>query len=158
MRLPRRFADLRIRYKLLISYSAVFILSLTIGSVIIYHFVKATIESNMESELKNTTQTILSMVRTSAAVSIQNHLRAVAEKNREIARHFYEQAQAGTMPMPEAKALVEEIMLSQSIGTTGYIYCLDSDGVMVLHPEKALLGVDLSGHDFINRQKARKEG
>jgi len=158
LRLSRRFADLRIRYKLLISYSAVFILSLTIGSVIIYHFVKATIESNTESELKNTTQTILSMVRTSAAVSIQNPLRAVAEKNREIARHFYEQAQAGAMGMPEAKALTREIMLSQSIGKTGYIYCIDSDGVMVTHPEKELLGVDLSNHDFIKRQKANKVG
>ncbi len=158
MSLPRRFADLRIRYKLLISYAAVFVLSLTIGSVILYHFVKATIENNIESELKNTTQTILSMVRTSASVSIKNHLRAVAEKNKEIARHFYKQALAGAMTMPEARALTKEIMLSQPIGKTGYIYCINSEGIILLHPENALIDADLSDYAFIVDQKARKSG
>ena len=78
LQLSRRFADLRIRYKLLISYSAVFVLSLSIGSIIMFHFVKAAIQANIESELKNTTQTILNMVKTSAGVSIKNHLRAMA--------------------------------------------------------------------------------
>ena len=158
MNLFPRFADLRIRYKLLLSYSAVFILSLTIGSVIIFSFVKSTIESNIESELKNTTQTILNMVRTSASVSIQNHLRAVAEKNREIAHHFYQQALAGDLTMSEARARTQEIMLSQTIGKTGYIYCIDSNGIILIHPEKALIDVDLSKHAFIADQKARKEG
>ena len=36
MRRPGRFSDLRIRYKLLISYSAVFILALAVGSAVIY--------------------------------------------------------------------------------------------------------------------------
>ena len=66
LNLSRRFSNLPIRYKLLISYSAVIILSLAIGSSIIFSFVKEAIEANIESELKNTTQTILNMVRTSA--------------------------------------------------------------------------------------------
>ena len=84
---------------MLISYSAVFVLSFSIGSGIIYAFVKEAIETNIESELTNTTQTILNMVRTSAGVSIKNHLRAVAEKNRDIAQHFYRQALAGSFSM-----------------------------------------------------------
>jgi PAS domain S-box-containing protein len=158
LNLARRFADLRIRYKLLISYSAVFVLSLTIGSVIIYFFVKAVIETNIESELKNTTQTILNMVRTSAGVSIKNHLRAVAEKNREIAQHFYRQALAGSLTMEEAKNRTRDVMLSQTIGKTGYIYCIDSQGVILIHPESALIHVDLSEYGFITDQKARKVG
>lgn len=156
--LSRRFADLRIRYKLLISYSAVFVLSLTIGSGIIFSFVKTAIETNIESELKNTTQTILNMVRTSAGVSIKNHLRAVAEKNKEIAQHFYWQALAGTLSMAEAQRLTREVMLSQTIGKTGYIYCIDSHGVILIHPENALIKVDLSDYSFIADQKARKVG
>jgi two-component system NtrC family sensor kinase len=156
--LSRRFADLRIRYKLLISYSAVFVLSLTLGSVIIFSFVKESIKTNIESELKNTTQTILNMVRTSAGVSIKNHLRAVAEKNREIAQHFYREALAGNISMDEAKDRVREVMLSQTIGKTGYIYCIDSNGVILIHPESALIHVDLSPYPFIAEQKVRKVG
>ena len=158
LNLSRRFADLRIRYKLLISYSTVFVLSLTIGSIIIFHFVKSAIEANIESELKNTTQTILNMVRTSASVSIKNHLRAVAEKNREIAHHFYRQALDGRMSMSEAQDRTRDVMLSQTIGKTGYIYCIDSGGIILIHPEKALINVDLSEHAFIAEQKVRKIG
>jgi two-component system, NtrC family, sensor kinase len=158
LNLSRRFADLRIRYKLLISYSALFILSLTIGSGIIFSFVKQAIEANIESELKNTTQTILNMVRTSAGVSIKNHLRAVAEKNREIAHYFYQQAMAGTFSMEAAKRRSRDVMLSQTIGKTGYIYCIDSHGVILIHPESALIQADLSDYSFIADQKIRKNG
>jgi PAS domain S-box-containing protein len=158
LNLARRFADLRIRYKLLISYSTVFLLSLTIGSVIIFFFVKDAIETNIESELKNTTQTILNMVRTSAGVSIKNHLRAVAEKNREIAQHFYNKALAGAISMEEARRQTREVMLSQTIGKTGYIYCINSQGVIQIHPENELLQVDLSENAFIVEQKVRKVG
>jgi len=158
VRLSRRFSDLRIRYKLLISYSAVFILSLTVGSAIIFSFVKEAIEANIESELTNTTQTILNMVRTAADVSIKNHLRAVAEKNKEIAQHFYRQAQEGALSMEAAKSRTREVMLSQTIGTTGYIYCIDSHGVILIHPEPALVNADLSEYGFIADQKKRKVG
>ena len=158
LNLSRRFSDLRIRYKLLISYSAVIMLSLAIGSGIIFSFVKEAIETNIESELKNTTQTILNMVRTSAGVSIKNHLRAVAEKNREIAQHFYRKAVAGVMSMEEAKRRTRDVMLSQTIGKTGYIYSIDSHGVILIHPEHALVRVDLSDYSFIADQKIRKVG
>jgi len=158
LNLSRRFADLRIRYKLLISYSAVFVLSLTVGSGIIFTFVKETIETNIESELTNTTQTILNMVRTSAGVSIKNHLRAVAEKNKEIAQYFHRQALDGAISMEAAKQRTREVMLSQTIGTTGYIYCIDSQGVILIHPEPALIHVDLSDYGFIADQKKRKVG
>lgn len=156
--MSRRFSDLRIQYKLLISYSAVFLLSLSIGTVVIFFFVKATIEENLESELKNTTQTVLNMVRTSAGVSIKNHLRAVAEMNREIAEDFYERALAGNISMQEARRRVRAIMLSQTIGKTGYIYCISSQGVIQIHPQKELNQVDLSEYAFIVDQKKRKEG
>ncbi|WP_054692048.1 hypothetical protein [Desulfosarcina cetonica] len=71
---------IRIRHKLLISYSIVLILSISIGSSFIYIVVRDQITAGLESELQNTTTAILNMVKTAAAVSIKNHLRAVAEK------------------------------------------------------------------------------
>ena len=72
--------NLPIRYKMLLSYSTVFILSITISSAVIYSIVRDTIKANIESELKNTSAAILNMVQISASVAIKNHLRAVGGK------------------------------------------------------------------------------
>ena len=123
MRIMRRFSDLKIRHKLLVGYSAIFILSSILASTTIYHFVRRTIEANIESELQNTTTTILNMVRNAANVSIKNYLRAVAEKNRDIVTSCYQQYQAGLLSEARAMAMARKVLLSQTIGKTGYIYC-----------------------------------
>ncbi len=58
----RSFHNLSIRYKLLLSYSAVYILAIILGSAIIYSLVRTMIEVNIENVLKNSTATILAMV------------------------------------------------------------------------------------------------
>jgi len=152
------FRDLRIQHKLLAGYSAVFILCIILGSMVVYSVVRETLESNIESELKNTTTSILNMVRTSAATSIKNHLRAVAEKNHDIAAYFHGQALAGHLTPNEARQRVAEIILSQSIGATGYVYCLDSTGIINVHPKQELIGANLSEYAFIREQTVRKDG
>ncbi|MDM8552333.1 cache domain-containing protein [Desulfobacterales bacterium HSG2] len=158
MKLSDFIRNLRIRHKLQLAYSCVFILAFAVGGMIIFSFVRDTIEKNIESELKNTTSAMLNMVRTSASVSVKNYLRAVAEKNRDIAGHFHGLYTRGELTEEEAKSMATEVLLSQTIGKTGYIYCIDSDGVIVLHPKKALLGVNLSEYGFIREQTVRKEG
>jgi PAS domain S-box-containing protein len=152
------FHDLRIRNKLLIAYSVIFFLTISFGSFTIYSFIRRNIASNIENELKNTTTTLLNMVRTSAAISIKNHLRAVAERNREIASHYYRLYQGGELTEAEARRQAGDVMLSQTIGKTGYIYCLTRDGIIDIHPKKELIGADLSEYAFIRDQKIRKEG
>jgi len=154
----RCFNNLSIRSKLLAGYITSFVLFLAISGLILYPIVRKTIETNIESELSITTKTILSMVRTAADASIKNYLRAVAEKNREIVEQFYTLSQQGTLSEQEAKDRAVSILLSQSIGTTGYIYCLDSTGVVRVHPMGALLGTDLTSNDFIREQLNKKEG
>ena len=158
MRLFGQFNDLRIRFKLLIIYSAVFVFSLALVSLIIHSFVRKTLEKNIESELQNTTTTILNMVKTAADVSIKNHLRAVAEKNREVVTYFHDQHLRGILDEATAKTRAQEVLLSQTIGKTGYIYCVNSNGVIEIHPKKGLLGADLSKHAFIVEQMNRKNG
>ena len=102
MHLLQSFRDLRIRHKLLAGYSVVFVLCLALGSMVVYSVVRHTLKHNIESELQNTTTTILNMVRTSADTSIKNYLRALAEKNRELVAYFYQQALDGTLTEDEA--------------------------------------------------------
>jgi PAS domain S-box-containing protein len=150
--------NLPIRYKMLLSYSTVFILSITISSAVIYSIVRDTIKANIESELKNTSAAILNMVQISASVAIKNHLRAVAEKNLEIVKYHYDFYVKGLLSETEAKNRAKGILLAQQIGVTGYIACVDSDGIMKIHPRSELEGVDFSDRAFIQDMIRRKQG
>ena len=152
------FKQFRIRHKLVISYSIVLILSIFLGSSFIYFFVRDKLTAGLESELNNTTTTILNMVKTAAAVSIKNHLRAVAEKNLEIIRYFYNQSQDGTMTSSAAQAMAAKILLSQTIGDSGYIYCIDSQGKVTVHPQPPLINTNVADFAFVREQRSRKIG
>ncbi len=150
--------DCPIRYKLLAGISAVCIAAVSLGSLASYTLMRRAIEARIESELTNSTQAILNMVKTGAAVSIRNRLRGVAEKNLEIVAYFYRQHQSGRLTEAEARSRAGEVLLSQTIGSSGYIYCIDSRGVCVLHPKPAIVGVDFSDRAFIQEQTSRKTG
>ncbi len=152
------FKGLQIRYKLLICYSIIFIVSVSMGSAFIYLLVRENIKKNIESELNNTTNAILNLVQTSTAVSIKNHLRAVAEKNLEIVRYYYQQSQKGTLTPDQARESAAGVMLSQTIGESGYIYCVDSFGIVRVHPQDKLLNTDVSGFAFVKEQLKLKRG
>lgn len=152
------FKSLEIRYKFLISFSIIFFLSMLLCSLFIYAFVKKNIEANIENELNNTTHMILNLVKTAASVSIKNHLRAVAEKNEEIVRSIYNQSVAGLMTETEAKERASTILLSQTIGTSGYIYCMNRHGTLVIHPRPDLIHLNLAQHAFVARQMKLRQG
>jgi signal transduction histidine kinase/CheY-like chemotaxis protein len=150
--------DLRIRYKLLFGYSGILLALSFLGGVATYAFVRNMVAANIQTELKTTTSTILSMVRTTAQTSIRNRLRAIAETNREIVAYFHNASERGFMDEKEAKKAAQTVLLGQTIGTTGYIYCLDSQGVIVMHPRPRLLGRNISEYEFIQDQMRRREG
>jgi len=152
------FNNLSIRSKLLVGYTTAFLFFLAVSGLILYPIVRKTIETNIENELRNTSKTILSMVKATTDASIKNYLRAVAEKNEEIVEQIYDLFKQGKLNEQEAKDRAAAILSSQHIGTTGYIYCLDSTGVMQVHPIAELLGPDLTQNDFIQKQLKIKAG
>lgn len=158
MRLMKSINNLGIRYKLLIGYASAFLIFFVIGGLIVYPIMHHAIRNNIENELNNTTKSILGMVKTATDVSIKNYLRAVAEKNLDIVEHFHESYQRGELSEEEAKQQASAILLSQRIGDTGYIYCLDSKGIIKVHPVIPLRGADLNNHEFIQEQLRKKEG
>jgi PAS domain S-box-containing protein len=152
------FALTKIRHKLLFHFTLLFALSLSLGFAAVYFIVHESLQKNIESELQNTTTTIYNLVQTSVAVSIKNYLRGAAEKNIEIIEGFYQESQQGKQTDEEARARAAAVLLSQTIGQSGYIYCLNSRGVVVVHPERSLIGSDVSNFSFINDVLASKRG
>ena len=152
------FIRTRLRHKLLFYYSLLFTLSLSIGFATVYVITRNTIEENIESELRNTTTTVYNLVKTSVTVSIKNYLRGAAEKNVEIISSFYQDYQKGLISEQEAKERATEVLLSQTIGHSGYIYCIDSRGIVVVHPQKPLLQTDVSDYFFVKDLLVKKPG
>lgn len=152
------FRKLPIRYKLILGYSSVFVFTLLLGSLVLYSLMRSTIEANTESELTNSTATILGMVRTAANGSIRNYLRAVAETNRQLVEKIYLDYKKGLLGEKQAKAKARAVLLSQTIGQTGYIYVIDSTGLAVVHPKEEVENHNFRSVSFIIQQVARKQG
>ena len=157
-KLIERFRNLGIRAKLLAGYITGFVLFFAISGVTIYPVMQNLIEANIESELTHNTEIIQSMVKATADASVKNYLRAVAEKNKDIVEQVYGLYKQGALSEADAKKRAAATLLSQRIGKTGYIYCLDSKGGIRVHPVGALVGADLAGHEFIQEQLRRKDG
>lgn len=157
-RLLQFLKNLKIRSKLLGGYTLIFILATLLGGTAVYRQVRTTIETNIESELTNATAAIQSMVGTAAATSIKNHLRAIAEKNREIIAGVHDDFRKGLITEDEAKALCRKIMFSQTIGKTGYVFCANSKGIAVEHPNPGVAGKDFADRGFVREMIRMKTG
>ncbi|WP_022664307.1 cache domain-containing protein [Desulfospira joergensenii] len=153
-----RFNSLEIRFKFLISFAIIFFLSMLFCNFFIYVYVRDNIEEQIESELTNTTRMIYNMVNTSVNVSIKNHLRAVAEKNLDIVRRLYEKAKAGEISEEEAQKRAADVVLSQTIGSSGYLYCLDSQGKVTVHPSTTLSGTNVADFEFVKQMTTVRQG
>ncbi len=157
---PKRFSlnGMRIRTQILL---VLFGLALPLFSLGIFLALEATEDAlgrRIEAELNNATVSIVHLVRTAASTSIKNYLRAAAEKNRDIAGHIYSGYESGRLSLEEAKRRIREVLLSQVIGQTGYIYCIDSEGHAAVHPRPAVEGQDQSRFAFVRRQIELKNG
>lgn len=140
MNLIRFFKSQGIRVKIITGYTSMFIFTSILGGMIIYFQVKNTITQNIQDELNNSTSAVLNMVKTAANVSAKNYLRAVCEKNKENIQAIYNRYISGEISESQAKNEARQILFSQTIGKTGYIYCVNSHGVPVQHPNPDVVG------------------
>lgn len=152
------FALTKIRHKLLFYYTLLFALSLLVGFATVYVIIRDSLQKNIENELQNTTTAIYNLVQTAATVSIKNYLRGAAEKNLEIIEAFYQESQQGMLTEADARKRATAVLLSQTIGESGYIYCLNSRGIVVVHPQPSLIGSDVSDFAFVKDVLAPKKG
>lgn len=158
MHLVQAFKNLRIRYKLLVGYTTVFLFVIVLAGITVYSMVKNSIQEHIEDQLATSTSTIVSMVETAADVSIKNNLRAAAERSREIVAGVYDLYESGFISERRAKWQAERLLMHEVIGETGYIYVLNSEGLVMIHPKPGVWLSDASDFEFVKEQTARKEG
>jgi signal transduction histidine kinase len=158
MKLRRPLIDLPIRYKIFAACAALFLPFAILAGIFSYSVMHKALAVQIDRELSNSTESMRNLVQTSVDLSIRNYLRSVAEKNREIVNLFYRQQLSGKLSETEARTRATEVLLSQKIDKSGYIYCLDSTGTITVHPEPGVLGRNLAEIPFIIEQMQRKNG
>ena len=154
----QKIRDMRLHFKLLAAYLGLTVTLFAVGGLGALYLTKRAIESSIESELGHSTRTIINMVQVAAHGAIKNYLRAVAERNLEIANHLYARYLSGQESEAQVREKIRSILLGQTIGKTGYIYCIDSKGVAVVHPRPRVVGNNWSHFEFIRKQITIKTG
>lgn len=142
----------------MVGYSSVFVVAGLFGSLIFYFSMRDTVETSIESELNNTTISILNMVHTAAQNAIRSYLRAIAETNLVVVRDLYDKQQRGIISEADARMEASRFITHQKIGTSGYVFCASSQGVAVVHPYPDVYGRSFLDRDFTKELVRRKEG
>jgi len=143
-----------IKLRLLYCYLLTFLILLFVGNTIFYFYFRANIVGKIESELNSSAVFMQNMIRATAKASAINHLRVIAEKNLDITIGLYHQE----ISENEAKKRAAEILKSQTIGETGFIYSVNSEGILQAHPDSNLLGQNLSTQTGRHPQIGKKHG
>ncbi|QJB56965.1 cache domain-containing protein [Pseudodesulfovibrio sp. zrk46] len=150
--------NLPLRQKLFLGTSLGTMLVVAATSLVLFGVLHSSVDRDIKNHLSNSTHSILNLVRTSVETAIRNHLRAIAEKNLEIVARFYSLSEKGILSEEEAKSQAAEVLLSQTIGQTGYIFCVSSKGIMEVHPKPGMQGADVSKFPLNKRQRNQKIG
>jgi len=123
-----------------------------------YYTSHRTITDLGTSGLTHLVDNTVNMVHQVTNQAVVNNLRAVVERNREVISYLYAEYKSGKITEDEAKARATGILLSQSIGSSGYIYCVDSTGTVQVHTKRALVGSNQSSFAFVREQLSKKQG
>lgn len=151
------FARSGLRLQLLLGYLVPLAALVGLGALVVYPALHRSIDQAALHELDTIQRTVLDLVRQVSDASIKNYLRGVGEKNRDIVAELQRLSQDGSLGEEEAKRRAASILTSQRIGSTGYIYCLNSAGLVQVHPVAAYIGDDYSRTATVKTMRASTE-
>ncbi|MFH2115800.1 MAG: methyl-accepting chemotaxis protein, partial [Spirochaetota bacterium] len=110
-------------------------------------------------ELDQTTALIAEVVRTYVDSSVRNYLIGRAESVRGMVGQYHARYLAGELTEAEALRQASDLILDPvggKVGDSGYLAGVSGTGVLVIHPRTP--GADASGHEFMRRAMAMKDG
>jgi methyl-accepting chemotaxis protein len=151
-------SNLSIRNKLFFGVQLIVVISVVLVGTICYTIAKGILNQTATAQLNNVVDLSYNSIKTAVDSSIKSHLRGIAEKNKDIVEYYYDLYKKGIMSEDAAKKAAGDIILAQKIGKSGYLYCVNSEGIIKVHPKAALLNTDLTKYDFIKEQKKSKLG
>ena len=104
------------------------------------------------AQLEDMTKTIRESIALASTAAIISTCSSIAKNSHQMVRFYYDQYQSGLLTEERAKKKAASYLLSHKIGETGYIYVLSTDGKVIVHPKRGIIGKDLRKYDFIQKQ------
>ncbi|MBM9538177.1 bifunctional diguanylate cyclase/phosphodiesterase [Desulfobulbus alkaliphilus] len=123
------------------------ILPLLLLSGLTLHHIVDRLHAGTRTGMEAAGTAIVDMIEASIDASIHAYLSAVAQKNLHIAEKYHQQYLEGEISEHQARRMVIDLFRAEQIGPSGYIYCLDSQGVIQLHPMTELTGKNVFEHE-----------
>ena len=143
--------DKSLSKKLILALLGISVFSIIIITLTIYFMMKMNVSFILSDDLKSKNNIIYDMINTGYE-DFESELTNIAENGTRITKSLV------ASNNPNAKKVAEEVLLSQKIGKNGYIYAINSQGVIQFHPKKELIGNNLIKHQFIKDSIKNKSG
>lgn len=150
--------DFSFSKKLLVILSSLIIIIILVMSFLLYNQTSNIIKNMANGELDKITTMNSNMIESSVDTAVKNYLRSIAETQLSLTKYYYNLVEEGELSEEEAKSKLNELVLTNKVGKSGYSYFLDSKGIIKVHPKEGVLGEDLTKYDFIKEQLKRKNG
>lgn len=139
-----REGSIRGRFILVVLLSTLpFFVAVTLTASLISLTSRARLQEHIESSTSNLHNLIDSMLRS----SIKSYLKSKIETGLDLV----ENSEEGTGP-------VIDTLLSLQVGETGYFHAVDSNGVVIFHPDDSIVGTDQSPNEPVPGQLEQREG
>lgn len=112
----------------------------------------------INKELEKDNKNYIQMLEIASKVSVKKHLKTVADNNLSFVEAVYKDYLEKRIDKKEAMEIISKNILNQKIGESGYLYVIDSNGNIVIHPLSIFKGKNLYHYEFIYQQTKRKNG
>ena len=156
------FNNLKIKYKLLLIYSSVFLVILFTSGYIIYSNVKVQIENQIVEELTRSIDSITNTIDALSKDNSKKRLEEITTKNRQIMDYYYNLYKNGEISKKEALEDLDKFFSKQKIGKSGYLAVTHNDKknkkyIIITHPFLSK-NEDVTNLELVQKIMSMKEG
>jgi len=149
--------NLKLIYRVLLGFILI-LLMCYIFYIIVFSNINEILTVSINKELNASKSSSVFLIKASLNSAIDNYLRAVAETNYDILNEYYNKVQKGELTKEQALSEVYKIFSTQKVGSSGYIWCINSQGIFVYHPKSQNVGTSAIKYDFIKKIIEIKHG
>jgi diguanylate cyclase (GGDEF)-like protein/PAS domain S-box-containing protein len=103
------------------------------------------LQQGLEREATADAVAVRQAAATAVKVALVQTLRTIADRNLAMLQSLRHKSQSGALTLDEAQWLALDAMTAQSGERQGQLFCIDKQGLILSHPNKALVNTHLTG-------------
>lgn len=143
-------------------FGSLFAIAMIVLSLMTYFISREILKEQAKNRLQDVVKEIGLTIDIAIDSSVYNYLIASAEELKKAAQTFYNQYQQGILTEEEAKDRFSDLIMHNTIGTTGYpaVVALKDypDYIPITVHPKGAVGVDLSKYEWAQAAAEKKQG